>query len=223
MTGRDLRRVLFLAIILVALPVLRAQERNVTIVLKGNLTTSSRVFTDPNSPDVVERSQFFSLEDFPGYGIEVRYQLPETNIALGISADYIKTSMGQSVDLSTESSVPVEDGYEVVPVELTGYFLIPVSGHTFGVYMGGGVGGYFGRRVYQYGDVEAPTIEQGHGFGIHVLGGVSYRFAEWFSLIAEMKFRDLQFQTANQFASSEITYQGMIIAVNPSCGSKSCG
>ena len=214
MMGRLLRHGLLPFTMLACVPVLRAQEGNISIVLKGNLTTASRVFTDPNSPDPVERAQFFSLENFLGFGVEARYQIPETNIALGLSADHIKSSTTQSVSLSTDRSVPIEDGYEVIPVELTGYFLIPVSGQTVGVYMGGGVGGYFGRRLYRYGDVDAATIHDGHGFGIHVLGGMSYRFTEWFSVLAEMKFRDLQFQTTNQFASPIVTYRGMPIAVS---------
>lgn len=212
-------RVLFVALLfgvnaLSTRPLLWAQENGISIALKGSLTTASRVFTDPNSPDAFQRSQFFSLEDFFGYGVEVRYQLPETNIALGLSADYIETTIGHSIPLSTSKSVPVEDGYRVIPLEMTGYFIIPVSGQTFGVFMGGGVGGYFGKRLYKLGDTEAPTTEEGHGFGIHVLGGLSYRFTAWFSLNAEMKFRDLQFQTTNQFATSTALYKGMPITVS---------
>ena len=191
-----------------------AQERNISIALRGSLTTASRVFTNPNSSDAILRSEFFPLEDFFGYGIEIRYQLPETNIAIGVSADYIKTTTGLSIPISTTKSIPVEDGYRVIPIELTGYFLIPVSGQTFGVYMGGGVGGYFGERLYKLGDTEMPTTNPGHGFGIHVLGGMSYRFTEWFSLNAEMKFRDLQFETTNQFATSTAFYNGMPISVS---------
>ncbi len=192
----------------------RAQEQRFSVALKANLTTASRVFTNPSSPDAFQRSQYFPLEDFFGYGLEVRYQLPETNIALGLSSDYIRTTIDQSIRISTSKSVPVEDGYRVIPVEFTGYFLIPVSGPTFGVFMGGGVGVYFGRRLYKLGETEAPTVNLGHGFGIHVLGGMSYRFNEWFALNAEMKFRDLQFQTSNQFASSKVTYNGTIINVS---------
>ncbi|MBM2846533.1 MAG: hypothetical protein HW407_1845 [Bacteroidetes bacterium] len=195
-------------------PSASAQERNIAVVLKANITTASRLFTNPNSPDVIQRSQFFSLEDFFGYGLEVRYLIPETNIALGLSTDYIRTTVTQTVRISTSKSIPVEDGYRVIPVELTGYFLIPVSGETFGVFMGGGVGGYFGRRVYKLGNTEAATTDIGRGFGIHVLGGLSYRFTEWFSLNAEMKFRDLQFQTTNQFASSTAVYNGTFINVS---------
>lgn len=190
-----------------------AQEGNFSVALKANLTTSSRLFTDPNSPDVFERSQYLVIEDFFGYGVEVRYQLPESNIALGFSADYIRATNDRSVTI-VSTIVPIEDGYRVIPIELTGYFLIPLSGPTFGVYMGGGAGAYFGNRLHRVGDTEAPTTSTERGFGIHVLGGVSYRFTGWFSLEAEMKFRDLQFQTTNRFASSTVMYKGVVISVD---------
>jgi opacity protein-like surface antigen len=193
----------------------RTQDRSLSVSFRANVTTSSRLFTDPKSSSAFQRSQYFSLDDFFGYGVELRYQFPESNIAIGLSSDYVKTTTQRALPrLSTNSpTVPIEDGYSVVPVELTGYFLIPVSGQTFGVYMGGGVGGYFGKRLYTLGDTEAPSTESGHGFGIHVLGGVSYRFTEWFSLNAEMKFRDLQFETTNEFPSQTITYRGTVIPV----------
>jgi hypothetical protein len=214
MTGRYLPVLPFVVNAFLTMAPGWAQERNFSVALTGSLTTASRVFTNPNSPDAFARSQFFSLENFFGYGVEVRYQIPETNVALGLSAEYVETTIGQSLSLSTARSVPVEDGYRVIPLELTGYFLIPVSGQTFGVFMGGGAGAYIGRRLYRLGDTVAPTTEGGHGFGIHVLGGLSYRFTEWFSLNAEMKFRDLQFQTTNQFPTGTATYKGMLIAVN---------
>ncbi len=208
-----------LCVVLFALNVLSgrsawSQERNISVALNGHLTTASRLFTNPNSTDPFQRSQYFALEDFFGYGVEMRYQFPETNVALGLSADYIRTTVTNSERISTSMSIPVEDGYRVIPVELTGYFLIPVSGRTFGVFMGGGVGGYFGRRVYKRAEAEARTTDVGHGFGIHVLGGLSYRFTEWFSLNAEMKFRDLQFRTTNQFPSSTTIYKGTVIPLS---------
>lgn len=212
MTGASARTVLLLLSVVWIQEAL-AQEGSISVSLKGNLTTSSRLFTDPNSADPFERSQYLALEDFFGYGIELRYQIPESNIALGLSADYIRAKDQQSMTI-VSTVVPIEDGYRVVPVELTGYFLIPLSGPTFGVYMGGGIGAYFGDRLYRVGDTEAPTTSARHGYGIHVLGGMSYRFNTWFSLDAEMKFRDLQFQTTNRFASSTVTYRGVIIPVS---------
>lgn len=192
----------------------RGQEKMFSVVVKGNFTTGSQLFPNPNSGDALERNQFFPIEDFFGFGVELKYHIPETNIALGLSADYIRTTTLRLIFRSPTVAVPEEDGYRVLPVELTGYFHIPVAGPTFGIYMGGGGGAYFGRRIYRIADVEADPVDEGHGFGIHVLGGLSYHFTEWFSLNAEMKFRDLQFESSNAFSVSRIPYRGTFINVS---------
>ncbi|MBI4536117.1 MAG: hypothetical protein HY708_07550 [Ignavibacteriae bacterium] len=193
---------------------LHAQERPFTIAFKGNVTTGSQLFPNPNSADPLERAQFFPLTGIFGYSVEARYQIPETDIAIGLSADYVRTTEPQSIRLSSTRSVPVEDGYRVIPVEVTAYFILPISGPTFGIFMGGGGGAYFGRRIYKIGGVEAVPIDQGHGFGIHVLGGLSYRISELVSIIGEMKFRDLQFEASNAFSTPTVTFENTVINVS---------
>ena len=193
---------------------LRGQERALSLVLKGNLTTSSQIFPNPNAANATARAQSISLQDLFGYGVELKYQIPETNIAFGISADYIHTTRGRSILAFPQQLVPVDDGYRVIPVECTGYFLIPASGPTFGIFMGGGGGVYFGRRIYRLAGTEAASVDERPGFGIHVLGGVSYRFTERFTLIAEMKFRDLQFESSNAFSTSRIHYRDIVVNVS---------
>jgi hypothetical protein len=192
----------------------RGQEKTFSVVLKGNFTTGSQLFPNPNSRDAFERNQFFPIEDFFGFGAELKYHIPETNIALGLSADYIRTTTLRTILRSPTVLIPEEDGYRVIPVELTGYFHIPVAGPTFGVYMGGGGGAYFGRRIYRFANVEAASVNEGHGFGIHVLGGLTYHFTERFSVEAEMKFRDLQFESSNAFSVSRIAYRTTLITVS---------
>lgn len=188
-------------------PTLRGEEKSFMIILKGSLTTSSQIYTNPDAPSPIDRSQFVPLKDSFGYGVELNYRIPETNIAVSLSADYVDASTTTSI----LKIVPVKDGYTVIPVELTGYFIIPLSGPTFGIFMGGGAGLYFGERRYQVGGVDAPSMSSTPGFGIHVLGGMSYRFNEWFSLIGEMKFRDVQFSSKNSFGVSDIRYQGILV------------
>ncbi len=206
--------VLIIAGVFVLAPTIRAEGRYFSIAVKGSLTTTSQLFPNPNSPDEVQRAQFISLKDIWGIGVEVRYRFPETDLALALSADYLRTTQRSSIRLSGNRTIPVDDGYRVIPVELTGYFLIPLSGETIGVYMGGGGGAYFGRRVYRIGSVEAPSTNHGVGFGIHVLSGVSYRFTDMISAVAEMKFRDLQFTSVNQFSSSTIRYGSTVVPVS---------
>lgn len=189
-----------------------AQEASILVSIKGNLTTASRLFPNANSTSGFERADYFPLENSMGFGVEVRYVIPQTQLAFGISSEYIRARVDKTSN--SQSGVPVEDGYRVVPVELTGYFLIPVSGPSFGLYMGGGCGAYFGRRLYRIGDVEAVALNSSTGFGIHVLGGMSYRFTDWFALELEMKFRDVQFESTDRFTVSRINYNGRVVNIN---------
>lgn len=188
-----------------------AQETSWSIGINANFTTGSQLFPNANAGSAMERARYFPIEDIPGIGLDLRYRFPETYLSLGLSADYISASVKGR--LAGSVSAPVEDGYRVIPVELTGYFLIPLSGSTFGIYMGGGGGIYFGRRTFSIAGVEAVPLGNARGYGIHVLGGVRYRLTEWFSLNGEMKFRDVQFQAVNAFQVSYITYEGSAITV----------
>lgn len=182
------------------------------IMVKGSLTTGSQLFPNPNSSDEFLRAQYLSISRTWGYGIEFRYRFPESDIAVSISADYLRVTETTHIRLFG-TQIPVDDGYRVIPVEATGYFFIPFSGEVFGVYIGGGGGAYFGRRIYRIGVTEAPSIDQGVGYGIHVLSGVSYRFNGTFLAVAEMKFRDLQFDSVNKFPGPRAQYGSTFVDV----------
>lgn len=191
-----------------------AQEKNFTLQVRGNLTTRTELFLNPNAADPLARSQSVELTNFYGSGIELKYQFPGWNLAVALSADYIRASQSRPLRVSFRTEVPGEDGYEAIPVELTGYFIIPASGPTVRIFMGGGCGAYFGRRHYSIAGVDAPVTDSRPGLGIHVLGGVSYYFMNSLSLTAEMKFRDLQFRSTNAFEVSSIPYQNFFINVS---------
>ena len=188
-----------------------AQEHDLSFIVKGNLTTSSQLFPNPNAEDPAVRATSYPIENIFGYGFEVRYHIPGSSIAIGASADLIRTTQSRSLSVAFQSAVPLEDGYHVIPVELTGYFLIPASGPSFGIFMGGGIGVYFGERTYRMAGTEAGIVSSRAGLGIHVLGGVSYRLGDWFTLLAEMKFRDLQFKSTNAFSVPRIIYRGAVL------------
>ena len=180
-----------------------------TITARANLTTSSQLYTNPDSPNPIERVAFIPLENQFGGGIEIKYTFPETNLALSLAVDYVQAATSGQ----TAGRVPFEDGYRVVPVELTAYFMIPISGPSVQIFMGGGGGAYVGERMYSLAGVEAPSVDSRTGFGIHVLGGASYRISELVSITGEMKFRDLQFDATNAFETPRIVYGGRVIEV----------
>ena len=207
-TGNDRRRgkgvglLLLVAAAVLAVSPLHAGDGPISVILKGNLTTSSLIYVTPEAVDPVAQGNTFDLTGTFGYGAEVRYRIPETSLALGLSADYIRSRGAASLSGTT---IPTQDGYTAIPVEVTGYFIIPLSGEFFGVYMGGGAGMYF---------VEAASVQNTPGFAIHVLGGISYRFLNSFQGLFEMKFRDLQFESVNAFNTRVIRYQDTIINVS---------
>lgn len=192
----------------------QAEDKPFSISLKGNFTTAAQLFPQPSSSDEVLRAQFFSLKNIWGVSAELRYRFLETDLAVALSVDYLRTTRTSSIRLSGNRQIPVEDGYRVVPVEVTGYFFIPLSSDPFGVYMGGGVGAYVGRRLYSIGGVEAPVVDRTIGFGIHVLSGVSYRVTEMISVVGEMKFRDVQFTSINKFDTPTIQYGTIVLPVS---------
>ena len=187
------------------------QERTFTVVARGSLNTQGRLFPNPHATDPVTRSQSFSFSDFYGVGAELQYRFPGSNISLGLSSELVRNSGGRNIVTSGQRVIPVEDYYRVIPVELTGYFRIPVTSGAFSVIMGGGIGVYFGERYYAMAGVEAPTMETRAGYGIHVLGGVGYSFTEWFSVSADIKFRDAQFQATNGFQVASTRYNGILV------------
>lgn len=194
--------------------IVRGQERNLTILVKGNLTTRTSLFPNLNSPDPTERAESLDFTDFLGTGVEIKYLFPNASLAVGISTDYLRFRESKAIPVSFRTLVPSEDGYVAVPVEATGYFIIPASGQTVKVFIGGGLGVYFGRREYSLAGVDAPVVTTRPGFGIHVLAGVGYRLTDWFELTGEMKFRDLQFHSTNAFPVSRVPYQGSLISVS---------
>ena len=201
-------RSLLLAIVVCSCPFLygTAQERAFSVVLKGNLSTLGHLFLNPYASDPVARSRSTSFTDVFGYGAELRYRIPGSMLSVGVSADRIISSATQDVRVGAGRTVPEEDGYWLVPVEVTGYFHIPITDGAFGVFMGAGAGMYFGERRYALAGASAASTASRTGYGIHVLGGVHYRFTEAFSLSAELKFRDAQFEAVNAFATPSVRY-----------------
>ena len=190
-----------------------AQEQTYAISAFGTFTTSSKLFYHPNDPDDLRRGQYLPLDNAFSGGIEVRRELPSLRIRVGLSIEII--SKKETINLPSASTfIPVNDGFVAVPVELSGYFMIPVgSDHTY-MYMGGGIGAYFGNRIYEFPGARAETVGRSPGFGIHVLTGFEYDAEERISLRTEIKFRDVQFESVNQFIQPSITYRGSVIPLN---------
>jgi opacity protein-like surface antigen len=104
--------------------------------------------------------------------------------------------------------IPVRDGYYTIPIECSGYFPIPIGTPELQVYMGAGLGMYFGSRFYEYGGASTEIVQRKIGYGIHILSGVEIAVSPALSLRTEIKFRDIQFETVNRFTSFSSLFNG---------------
>jgi hypothetical protein len=182
-----------------------------SIALKGTYTSTSKLYPTPDATQEDLQSLSIEYNDLFGFGVEVRRQLGGESIEVGVGIEFLKTTkagLGTGPAGTPSVQLPIVDGYRFVPLELTGYFIIPFSTETVKLFMGGGAGFYYGDRIYQVVNRTAQTVESRVAFGIHVLAGADYFIDRFLSLRGEMKFRDPQFDIASKFTNTQVEYNG---------------
>lgn len=209
---KSLLRILFLTVFLIGLSTsgVYTQDRIRTISVKGLYTSSSRLFPTPGAADEVARNRYNSLDHIFGYGADIKYGIPRIGLILGVSVEYLEKSDDFFTRYEIEDEtffIPTVDGYHIIPIELTGYFLIPISSERIQFYIGGGAGIYLGRRMYEIGGARSESLERSVYPGIHVVSGVDYFFHPRIGVRGEMKFRDPDIETRNRFNEDAITYR----------------
>ncbi len=194
-----------------------------SVAVLGSLSTTSELFHHPNDPDLLLRSEYFPLNTVFGAGLDFRRVIPFLRISVGTSVEFLSKSENISLPVQSRQgpldtqgvniNVPVNDGYRVVPVELSAYIPIPVGTEDLQFYIGAGGGAYFGERRYTFGGSTATTTDRSTGYGIQIIGGSEYFLAPRFSLRSELKFRDVHFETVNQFPDKFIHQAGYALSV----------
>jgi outer membrane protein W len=190
--------------------------KNFSLSVNGVYTTTAKLFLNPNSTDVTVRNQSFLIEDILNPGLDFRYRLTEP-IAIGLNIEYmVKTSSGPNLRLFSGSSavtVDVEDGFKMIPVELSIHYLLPFSTESFKFFMGGGMGYYFGEQIRKFSDVEVENAERKSAYGIHVSISMDYVINSIIAVRGEMKFRDPQFTVKNRYTKEFVNYEGDVYRI----------
>ncbi|HMU42864.1 MAG TPA: hypothetical protein PKA80_06155 [Ignavibacteriaceae bacterium] len=179
--------------------------------ISGVYTTSAKIFLNPNSSDEVLRNNFFPLEDILNPAIDIRYRYNE-NILFGLSTEYLnKSAIGPNLTVFSDGvtvNINVEDGFILIPLELSAYYYFPFSTEQFIFLMGGGIGYYYGEQIRNFGDAEISTTERSFAYGIHVALSTDYVIRDFFSVRLELKFRDPQFSVKSEYNKTEVIYDG---------------
>jgi len=192
---------------------LSAGEKNLSAILRGNYTTTSKVFFSPNAATQEQRGQYFELEGIAGGGVELRYHWPGESFFLSFSIDYLTKSREQlqPVVFAPQRRVPVTEGLRLIPVELGVHTFIPLGSETMRLSMGGGISAYAGERILRVARVDAAMQNKPLKVGIHIASGFEYQVYSGLWLRGDMKFRDPELRTASRFTQSEAEYEGLII------------
>ncbi len=186
-------------------------DNGIGISIGVNYTTTARMFLSPKSPDPIIRDQNSEMEDLLSYYSEFRYKILESLI-LGLNIEFIrKTIPGNNLDIITPSGVrrpDMEDGFWVIPIELSTYYLMPFSTEFFKFYMGGGIGIYYANHIRRMGELKLSTENRDFAYGIQVGVGMDYLITEYFSIRGELKFRDPEFELTSKYVNTELELNG---------------
>lgn len=173
-----------------------------------NYTTTSKLYLSPYAANPFDRAAHENLDDIYSVGGEIKYRISEP-IVVGLNVEYLKREGVETqitgVKNHASVSVDVKDGYTLVPVELSVYYLLPFSSDKFKFYMGGGIGVYFGNHVRTFYGIDVANEKRKFSYGIQVGLGLEYLINKYFSVVGGMKFRDPEFELTSKYNAVSFT------------------
>ncbi len=185
--------------------------RDFSVSASYSYTNVGKMFLFPNSTSVILKESNVPFHDIFSYAGEVRYKISES-ILIGLRVEFIKkTELGRNL---TDPRFIVDDGFEVIPVELSGYYYLPFSTDDFKFFMGGGFGYYLGKHVRNFGDARLIKVKQKFAYGIQVLVGADYMITDYFSSRFEMRFRDPEVVVTSRYSKEIVNYNGQLYKVD---------
>jgi outer membrane protein W len=204
--------------VLISIPVWgQSNGKEWSISINSVYTTSAKIYLNPNSSDNIIRYGYFPLQGIVSPQVEFMYQIDE-DILLSLSLEYMKsTSSGfnlTAISGNNTVSVLVEDGFLMIPIEFSGYYILPFSSEKFKFLMGGGVGYYIGSQIRKFGDEDVSNVSRPSAYGIHVMLTMDYMIKENIAIRGEMKFRDPQFNVTTKYNKLDVNYNGGVIHLN---------
>ena len=189
-------------------------DKHFSIGINGVYTTSARIYLNPNSSDPVLRNNAFEIADIINPSIDFRYRITN-DIVIGISTEYMRaTAMGPNLTAFSGNStvtIDVNDGFLLIPLEISGYYILPFSTEKFKFLMGGGAGYYYGQHIREFGDASVSTESRDFAYGIQVSVSMDYMIRDDITVHSAMKFRDPQFKVKSAYDKLEVNYQNQTI------------
>ncbi|GAB6282210.1 MAG: hypothetical protein STSR0008_09540 [Ignavibacterium sp.] len=210
------KKISFLSIIFIIISFNNFSFAQFGLRINWNFTTTAKIYLHPNSSDIFLRNSYFPIEDIYNYSAEFTYEvIPD--LLIGLNGEYIKkTANGRNLTIIKNQfteTVEVEEGFELIPVELSLYYRLPFSTEKFKFYIGGGGGIYFGNHIRNFVDASVSSYEHKFAYGIQVSIFMEYFVKDFLALSGGMKFRDPEFTVKNKYNKREVNYNGDLVTI----------
>jgi len=190
-------------------------ENAFLINFNANYTTTAKIYLNPYSTDIDVKNRSLVAEDIFSPSIDLRYKFTD-EIILSICSEYMKSTVDAEVAAIGPNGtvlIPIKEGYKLIPIEFTVFYLLPFSTEYFKFQMGGGVGYYYGNRFKEFGDATVITMNREFAFGIQVITSCDFLINEFLSVRGEMKFRDPEFELRSKYENARVHYNGVELTI----------
>lgn len=197
-------------LLLISIGSLAANDRNFSLSLKGSFTTSTRFLYNIDRPSMYGEQRIISSN--LGYGADIRWNILWDRFFLGLSVEKISALEMVTINyLQSDMPIPFEEGFELTAMELSGYYVVPISSEQIKFYLGGGFGIYDGDRRFSIAAIKAATVSSSSYIGIQVMTGIDYQLFARMGVRFEIKFRDPHFDVTTKFDQMTTDYHGRIV------------
>lgn len=173
-------------------------------------TTSAKVFLNPTSPSSTLRNEYQTAKGL--YGAAVELQVPlSSGFSLSLAVEYLRHLEEGDRPVSiggTLRTLPVRDGFVLVPLEVGVVISIPISDETYRLTMGGGVGATLIQRIQQIADVGVSTDGMPLAYGIHISVGFDVRVSDGVFAHLSTRFRDPEQTVTTRYERASTVHQG---------------
>lgn len=173
-------------------------------------TSTAQIFLNPSSADPVTRSISNEVKDIYSYGGELRYRISEP-LVIGLGMEVMEATFNGRNLAAGGFSIETEDGYKLIPIEATAYYILPFSTEMFKFFMSAGVGVYFGEYIRNFADVSVTNVNSETAYGIHVGVGFDYMIEDFVSFRTSMKFRDPELDLTSRYDKTEFEIDGRLV------------
>jgi len=184
-----------------------------TVTPSFNFVSSAAIQIYPYSESIFERNLLEELSGGFGYGISIKKKLFREELSFELSTEYVSITddeLVQTLQLdSFRAKVRVTEQLWMVPLEFSGIFNIPNFDENLKIFLGGGVGIYFGDRVQSISNFKTKTLSTSPEASFLILTGLEYYFSNRLSSVFEMRFRQGAYNVDSEYPVSSITVNGI--------------